>query len=84
MDRFTYVTRGVCSRAIDIEIENGVILSVRFNGGCAGNTQGVAALIRGMSVEDALERIEGIDCRGRGTSCPDQLARALREYLSKR
>ena len=84
MDRFTYVTRGVCSRAIDIEIENGVILSVRFNGGCAGNTQGVAALIRGMSVEDALERIEGLDCRGRGTSCPDQLARALREYLSKR
>ncbi|MBQ9806839.1 MAG: TIGR03905 family TSCPD domain-containing protein [Clostridia bacterium] len=83
MDRFTYMTRGVCSRAIDIEIENGVIASVRFNGGCAGNTQGVAALIRGMRVEEALERIEGIDCRGRGTSCPDQLARALREYLSK-
>lgn len=83
MDRFTYVTRGVCSRAIEIEIENGVILSVRFNGGCAGNTQGVAALIRGMKIEDALERIEGIDCRGRGTSCPDQLARALREYLTK-
>ena len=83
MDRFTYMTRGVCSRAIDIEIENGVIASVRFVGGCAGNTQGVAALIRGMRVEDALERIEGIDCRGRGTSCPDQLARALREYLSK-
>ena len=83
MDRFTYMTRGVCSRAIDIEIEDGVIASVRFVGGCAGNTQGVAALIRGMRVEDALERIEGIDCRGRGTSCPDQLARALREYLSK-
>ncbi len=83
MDRFTYMTRGVCSRAIDIEIENGVIASVRFVGGCAGNTQGVAALIRGMRVEDALERLEGIDCRGRGTSCPDQLARALREYLSK-
>lgn len=83
MDRFTYMTRGVCSRAIDIEIENGVIASVRFVGGCAGNTQGVAALIRGMRIEDALERIEGIDCRGRGTSCPDQLARALREYLSK-
>ena len=83
MDRFTYMTRGVCSRAIDIEIENGVIASVRFVGGCAGNTQGVAALIRGMRIEDALARIEGIDCRGRGTSCPDQLARALREYLSK-
>ena len=83
MDRFTYMTRGVCSRSIDIEIENGVIASVRFVGGCAGNTQGVAALIRGMHVDEALERIEGIDCRGRGTSCPDQLARALREYLSK-
>lgn len=83
MDRFTYMTRGVCSRAIDIEIENGVIESVRFIGGCAGNTQGVAALIKGMRAEEALERLSGIDCRGRGTSCPDQLARALREYLSK-
>ena len=83
MDRFTYMTRGVCSRAIEIEIENGVIESVRFIGGCAGNTQGVAALIKGMRAEEALERLSGIDCRGRGTSCPDQLARALREYLSK-
>ena len=83
MDRFTYMTRGVCSRAIDIEIEDGVIASVRFVGGCAGNTQGVAALIKGMAVEEALDRLSGIDCRGRGTSCPDQMARALREYLSK-
>jgi len=83
MDRFTYATRGVCSRAIEIEIENGIIESVRFFGGCAGNTQGVAALIKGMRVTDAIERLNGIDCRGRGTSCPDQLARALREYLSK-
>ena len=83
MDSFTYMTRGVCSRAIEIAIEDGVIQSVRFIGGCAGNTQGVAALIRGMKVQDALDRIDGIDCRGRGTSCPDQLARALKEYLAK-
>jgi uncharacterized protein (TIGR03905 family) len=83
MDRFTYMTRGVCSRAIEIAVENDVIESVRFIGGCAGNTQGVAALIKGMRVEEAVARIEGIDCRGRGTSCPDQLARALREYLTK-
>ena len=83
MDRFTYMTRGVCSRAIEISVENGVIESVRFNGGCAGNTQGVAALIKSMRVEEAIARLDGIDCRGRGTSCPDQLARALREYLAK-
>ena len=83
MEKFTYQTKGVCSRAIEIEIEDGVILRVQYIGGCHGNTQGVAALIRGMRVEDAIERLSGIDCRGRGTSCPDQLSRALREYLAK-
>ena len=82
MDKFTYHTKGVCSRAIEIEVEDGVILRVQYIGGCHGNTQGVAALIRGMRVEDAIERLSGIDCRGRGTTCPDQLARALREYLA--
>ena len=82
MDKFTYHTKGVCSRAIEIEVEDDVILRVKYIGGCHGNTQGVAALIRGMRVEDAIERLSGIDCRGRGTSCPDQLARALREYLA--
>lgn len=80
MTHFTYQTRGVCSRAIEIEIDGSVIASVRFIGGCAGNTQGVAALIKGMTVQEAINRLSGIDCRGRGTSCPDQLARALREY----
>ena len=82
MDKFTYQTKGVCSRAIEIEVEDGVILRVQYIGGCHGNTQGVAALIRGMRVEDAIERLSGIDCRGRSTSCPDQLARALREYFA--
>lgn len=72
---------GTCSQQIDIEVENGVIREVAFEGGCHGNTQGVAALVRGMRVEEAVIRLEGIDCRGRGTSCPDQLAQALKTLL---
>ena len=76
-----YVTKGTCSTAINVEVENGIIQSEEFVGGCHGNTQGVAALVKGMEVEDAISRLEGIDCRGRGTSCPDQLAKALRQTL---
>ena len=76
-----YKTRGVCSRAIDIELEGGVIKSVRFTGGCNGNTQGVASLVRGMDVNEAISRLKGIDCGGKGTSCPDQLATALEQAL---
>ena len=77
----THTCVGTCSRQIDIELDNDIIRSVRFTGGCDGNTQGVAALVRGMKVEGAIARLEGIDCRGRGTSCPGQLARALRQAL---
>lgn len=73
-----YIPKGVCSRQIDIELEDGKVKSVEFVGGCSGNTQGVSALVRGMDVDEAIERLEGIDCRGRGTSCPDQLAKALK------
>ena len=83
MESFTYVTHGVCSRSIDIAIENNVIREVTYHGGCSGNTQGVAALVRGMTIEDAIERLSGIRCGFKSTSCPDQLARALREYLNK-
>lgn len=83
MDRFTYTTRGVCSRSIDISVEDGVILEVAYHGGCSGNTQGVAALVKGMRVTDAIERLSGIRCGFKNTSCPDQLANALREYLEK-
>ena len=83
MNHFTYTTRGVCSRAIEIDVENGIIQKVAFIGGCHGNTQGVSALIVGMEIHEAIKRLFGIDCRGRGTSCPDQLARALQEYLAK-
>lgn len=72
-----YIPRGVCSRAIDIELDGDTIKSVSFTGGCSGNTQGVAALVQGMKIEDAIQRLNGIDCAGRGTSCPDQLAKAL-------
>ena len=77
MDKISYITRGVCSRKIDLEIEDGIILSAKFSGGCAGNTQGVAALIKGMSVDEAIERLSGIRCGFKNTSCPDQLAQAL-------
>lgn len=76
----TYQTRGVCSRAIEYEIQDGVIADCRFVGGCMGNTQGVAALVKGMRVDEAIARLKGIQCGFRGTSCPDQLARALEQY----
>ena len=69
----------VCSAQIDIQVADGVIRQVSFTGGCHGNTQGVAALCAGMRVEDAIARLRWIDCKGRGTSCPDQLARALEQ-----
>ena len=83
MNRFTYTTHGVCSRSIDIAVEDGVILEVVYHGGCSGNTQGVAALAKGLKIEDAIERLSGIRCGFKNTSCPDQLATALREYLAQ-
>ena len=83
MERFTYQTKGVCSRSIDITIDKGIIANVEYHGGCSGNTQGVAALVKGMKVEEAVERLSGIRCGFKSTSCPDQLATALNEYLSK-
>lgn len=72
---------GTCSRQIDIEVENGIVRSVQFMGGCHGNTQGISALTKDMKVEDVIARCEGINCKGRGTSCPDQLAQALKKAL---
>ena len=77
----TYQTHGTCSRAIEYEVQNGIVTECRFVGGCMGNTQGVAALVKGMKVEDAIARLKGIQCGFRGTSCPDQLACALEETL---
>lgn len=80
--QFTYKTKGVCSREIEIQIENGIIEKVTYHGGCSGNTQGVAALVRGMTVEEAISRLSGIKCGMKSTSCPDQLSVALQEYLN--
>jgi uncharacterized protein (TIGR03905 family) len=76
--KMTYTTSGTCSRAIDIELQGDLIREVRFTGGCSGNTRGVAALVQGMQAAEAVRRLKGIVCRA-GTSCPDQLARALEE-----
>ena len=75
-----YKTSGVCSRMIIVDTEDGVITDCKFVGGCAGNTQGVAALVVGRPVDDVIQILSGIDCGGRGTSCPDQLAQGLKEY----
>ena len=77
-----YKTSGVCSRMIIVDTEDGVITDCKFVGGCAGNTQGVAALVIGMKVEDAIGKIKGIKCGFKATSCPDQLARALEEMAN--
>ena len=74
-----YNPQGVCSKAIDIEVEDGVIKSVEFTGGCNGNTQGISKLVVGMRAEDAIQRLKGIKCGFKNTSCPDQLACALEE-----
>ena len=78
IQKASFLTCGaVCSRQIDIELEGDIVRSVRYTGGCHGNTQGVGALCTGMHKADVIARLRGIDCKGRGTSCPDQLARAL-------
>lgn len=77
---YSYKTHGTCSKEIQFDVENNIITECRFIGGCNGNTQGVSALIKGMDVDEAISRIKGIDCAGRGTSCPDQLAKALEAY----
>lgn len=77
-----YKTQGVCSRMVIVDTEDGVITDCKFVGGCAGNTQGVAALVVGMKAEEAIQRIKGIKCGFKSTSCPDQLASALEEALN--
>lgn len=78
--KITYRPRGVCSRLMEIEVEDGKIASVDVTGGCDGNLKGISSLLRGMDVEEAIARMQGIRCGGKATSCPDQLAAALRQY----
>ena len=83
MKKTRYTPRGVCSRSIEIELEDGIIRAVRFQGGCHGNTQGISALVVGMRAEEAIARLSGIRCGFKKTSCPDQLAKALQEALQE-
>ena len=79
-----YKTQGVCSSLIDIEMNGDVIESVKFTGGCNGNLQGISALVKGMSSQDAINRLRGIRCGFKTTSCPDQLAQALESILANK
>lgn len=78
-----YKTKGTCSTSIDVELKDGVIDSVKFTGGCNGNLQGISALVKGMKPEEAINRLKGIRCGFKPTSCPDQLAHALEEMIAQ-
>ena len=75
-----YRTRGTCSQIISFDVNDGILSNVKFLGGCDGNLQGIGRLVEGQKVDEVIDRLEGIRCGGRPTSCPDQLARALKEY----
>lgn len=83
METITYLPKGVCSKQMEIDLEDGVIMEVRVKGGCNGNLQGVSRLLVGMTREEAIRRLDGIHCGPRPTSCPDQLAQALKEVISE-
>ena len=79
--KYSYSPRGVCSQRIDIEVEDGIVTDVKFLGGCNGNLKGIGSLVKGMTVEDVIARLEGTTCGFKKTSCPDQLAQALKKAL---
>ena len=79
MAKYSYKTQGTCSTQINIEVENDELKGVEFFGGCNGNLQGISRLVKGMKVEEVIEKLEGVRCGYRSTSCPDQLCKALRE-----
>ena len=79
---YSYTTRGTCSRKINLDLEDGIVKNVNFVGGCNGNTKGISPLVDGMQAEDVIKKLEGTQCGFRGTSCPDQLARALKAALA--
>jgi uncharacterized protein (TIGR03905 family) len=85
MEKMTiqYKTKGVCSQLMNVKVEDGVVQKVEILGGCNGNLQGISRLVEGMKAEDAIQRMEGIKCGYKATSCPDQLAKALRIALAE-
>ena len=80
---YTYLPKGVCSQKYTFELENGIIHNVQIVGGCNGNLKGIASLLEGMKAEDAIARMEGVRCRTNTTSCPDQIAKALKAALAE-
>lgn len=80
--QYEYKTKGTCSRSILFDIEDGKVKNVQFIGGCNGNLKGIGALVEGMNVQDVISRVEGIQCGMKSTSCPDQLAQALKEAIN--
>lgn len=78
-----YKTKGTCSREINFEITDGTLHNVSFVGGCNGNLQGICSLVEGMEIHNVISKLENINCNGRGTSCPDQLTKAIKQYLSE-
>lgn len=82
--KYTYKTSGTCSRLIEFEIENDKVTGVSFQGGCNGNLKGIGSLVEGMNVNEVISRLEGIRCGFKNTSCPDQLAEALKEYKNSK
>lgn len=79
MEQKTFNTSGVCSRSISFIVDGDIVKEVKYEGGCSGNLQGIGKLVEGMKIDEVIARLKGLDCRGRGTSCPDQLAIALEE-----
>ena len=80
MKTVNYTPKGVCSRQIQFKLDGDVVRDVKYTGGCNGNLQGISKLVEGMKIDEVIETLEGIDCNGKGTSCPDQLAKALKAY----
>lgn len=83
MGKYSYRTQGTCAAQINLDVENGIINEVEFFGGCNGNLQGISRLVKGMSCDEVIARLEGIKCGFKPTSCPDQLAQALRAVLAQ-
>ena len=81
--RYNYTPKGVCSVNIAFDIEDGIVRNIEFTKGCNGNTQGVSRLAEGMAADELIRRLEGINCGNKGTSCPDQLAKAVRAALAQ-
>ena len=83
MKKVTYMTTGTCSQVIEVTGKDGRIVSMQFYGGCHGNLQGICRLVEGMRYEDVIERLSGISCNGKPTSCPDQLCRAIEQLMTQ-